>query len=185
MKAIGIALLVLLGLGALGGVALFLGYQSMHDNAITIENDIKRLDNESQNVLSSMTIKIQTLVGLNKTYTDGLKEVITAAVTGRYGDKGSQATMQWIQEQNPNVDSSMFKPVQAVIIGGNTEFQISQTRKNEVCTSYETMRDTLVRGFFLRLADFPKKDVLKLCQIVVDEATENAFKTGKREATIK
>ena len=186
MKAIGIALLVLFGLGALGAGALFLGYQSMHDNAITIENEIKRLDNQSQVSLSTTTIKIQDLVGLNATYTASLKEVITAAVQGRYGNKGSQATMQWIQEQNPTIDAGRYMDkLQNIIDGGGTEFQISQNRKGEVCTSYETMRDTLVRGFFLKWAGFPKKDILKLCQMVTDEATEQAFKTGKREATIK
>lgn len=182
MKAVlGVVLVVLVGLGA-----LFLGYQSMHDTAITTENQIKKLDNESQVVLSTMTIQVQTLVGLNKQYTKGLQEVITAAVQGRYGDKGSQATMQWIQEQNPTIDAGRYMDkLQDIIIGGNKEFQISQNRKNEVCTNYETIRDTLVRGFFLRMAGFPKKDVLLLCQMVTDEATDKAFKSGKREATIQ
>lgn len=185
MKAFGIAVLVVLALIVGIGGAVFLGYQSMHDQAVTTENQIKKLNTDSEVALSTMTIKIQDAVGLNKTYTDSLKEVVRAAVEGRYGKDGSKATMQWIQEQNPTVDSKMFMKVHDIIDGGNTEFQISQNRKTELCTSYETTRDTLVKGFFLRLAGFPKKDVETLCRVVLDDSTDKAFKSGKREATIK
>jgi hypothetical protein len=185
MKVAGIVVGVLfLIIGGVAG-ALFLGYQSMHDTAITFENDIKALNTKSENVLSTTTIKIQDAVGLNKQYTNSLKEVVQAAVEGRYGKNGSQATMQWIQEQNPTVDSKLFLKVHDIIDGGGSEFKISQDRKIELCTQYETTRDYLVRGWLLKMAGFPKKDVLTMCRIVSDEATQNAFATGKREATIK
>lgn len=177
---VGLFLLVVFG----GGGALFLGYQSMHDTAITFENDIKRLDKESENSLSATTLKLQNAVGLNSQYTKSLKEVVTAAVQGRYGKDGSQATMQWIQEQNPTVDSKMFLKVHDILDGGGTEFKIAQDRKIEICTQYEKTRDYLVRGTLLRLAGFPKKDVEKMCQVVSDADTQDAFSTGQRKPTI-
>lgn len=185
MKVFGIVMGVILLIVVGGGGALFLGYQSMHDTAMNFENDIKRLNSESENTLSATTIKLQNAVGLNAQYTNALKEVVTAAVSGRYGKDGSKATMQWIQEQNPTVDSKLFLKVQNIIDGGGTEFKISQDRKIAVCTDYEKTRDYLVRGTLLKMAGFPKKDVEKMCQVVSDDATADAFATGRRKATIQ
>lgn len=184
MKTFGIVMGVILLALVGAGTALFLGYQSMHDTAITFENDIKRLDKESENSLSSTTLKIQNAVGLNAQYTKSLKEVVTAAVQGRYGKDGSQATMQWIQEQNPVFDSKVIMKVHDIIDGGGTEFKIAQDRKLEICTQYEKTRDYLVRGTLLRIAGFPKKDVEKMCQVVSDADTQDAFATGQRKPTI-
>lgn len=185
MKAVVIVLAVVLGCLGFGAVSLFLAYQDMHNTSMNFENDIKKLNLMSENVLSTTTIKLQDAVGLNKQYTESLKEVVRAAVEGRYGKNGSGAAMQWIQEQNPTVDSKLFMKVHDIIDGGGTEFKISQDRKIELCTEYEKMRDLLVRGFFMKLAGFPKKDVEQMCILVSDEASAAAFKTGKREATIK
>lgn len=185
MKTVGIVFGILFLVLGGAGLTLFLAYQSMHDNAITFENNIKQLNTQSENVLSTTTIKIQNAVGLNASYTKALKEVVTAAVEGRYGKDGSQATMQWIQEQNPVYDSKVIMKVHDIIDGGGTEFKISQDRKTEVCTQYETLRDYLVRGTLLKLAGFPKKDVEKMCRIVSDKDSRDAFESGVREATIK
>ena len=40
---------------------------------------------------------------------DDMKEVIETALTARYGQDGSKATWQWIKEQNPSVDPSLYK----------------------------------------------------------------------------
>ena len=37
-------------------------------------------------------------------YADDVARVTREAIEGRYGDKGSQATFQWLQEQNPQLD---------------------------------------------------------------------------------
>lgn len=181
MKIAGIVIAILVGI--LGSV--FLAYQSMYDTAVGYENQIKKLNKESEASLSATTIKIQNAVGMNSQYIKGLKDVVSAAVTGRYGKDGSKAAFQWIQEQNPVVSDKLFLKVQDIIDGGGSEFNITQNRKFEVCTNYETSRDSLLRGFFLRAAGFPKKDVDDMCKVISDEATQDAFKTGKQKAVIQ
>lgn len=185
MKTVGIVLGVLLAIGVALGGSIFLAYQSMYDTAVGFENNIKKLDKQSEASLSSTTIKIQNAVGLAAQYTDSLKEVVRAAVEGRYGKDGSKATMQWIQEQNPVYDSKVTLKVQDIIDGGGSEFKITQDRKIEECTKYETSRDSLVRGFFLKAAGFPKKDVEDMCKVISDASTRDAFSTGLQKPVIQ
>jgi len=185
MKAVGIALLVVLLGGAAVAGSLFLMYQSLYDTAITWENEIEKKNNESETVLSTVTLTIQETAGVAGMYADDLKDVVKATYEGRYGSKGVQATMTWIKEQNHQLDNTLYLKLQNVIEGGRKEFQISQNRKNEVCQEYKKTREYLVRGALLRMAGFPKKDMAALCVNVSDQNTKEAFRTGKQEPLIK
>lgn len=185
MKTVAIVLGVILLLGGVGAGTLFLAYQSLHDEAIETENQIDLLNKQSENVLSTTTIKIQEATGIAGVYIDGLKDVVKGAMEGRYGKDGSRATFQWIQEQNPTgMPETMFLKVQNIIDGGGSEFKISQDRKMEYCKPYQDKLGYLVRGTLLKLAGFPKKDIAKLCQVVSDKASREAFDTGVRQPAI-
>lgn len=184
MKVAMIVIGVVLGGIAAIALTLFLMFQSVYDNAIEYEAQIQRLNSESEAVLSSVTIKVQTAAGITGTYANDLKDIVQASMEGRYGEHGSQAVMQWIQEQNPTVDSSLYLKVQNIVDGGQSEFLISQKRKLEVCTNYETIRGYFVRGSFLRMIGFPKKGIDDLCKVISDELTRQAFETGLQKPLI-
>lgn len=181
MKSVVIALgfLLIVGLG-IGGT-LFVMYQSLHDNAITQENEIQKKNSQTENILSTVTISIQEVAGVASMYAGDIKEIVKATFEGRYGADGSQAAIQLIKEQNQNLDPKLYIKIQDVIEGGRKEFQIAQDRKLEVCTIYRTNLDYLVRGALLRMAGFPKKDIEKLCQVVSDVRTQDAFEKGVQE----
>lgn len=185
MKTAGIVLGVLLLLGGVAGGTLFMMYQSLHDMAVETENQIELLNNQSENVLSTTTIKIKDAAGIANIYAEDLKKVVSAAVEGRYGKDGSKATMQWIQEQNPTaINEKLYLKVQDIIDGGGSEFKISQDRKMEYCKPYKDKLDYLVQGALLKFAGFPKKNITQLCQVVSDEDTSAAFKSGKRKPVL-
>lgn len=183
MKTFGIVIAVVaLLFGGVGGT-LFLMYQSLHDGAIVSEATIQQKDEESQNVLSRVNVSIANLVGNATAYSEEVKEVIKAAVEGRYGDKGSQAVFQMIQEQNPEVKTVLREKLADVITGGQKEFEIAQTRKIEVCTAYRKELGYLVKGTMLRIAGFPKLIMDKSCQVVTGAKTRDAFNTGLQTPT--
>lgn len=171
------ALLLILG-GTAG--SLFLMYQSLHDDAIVWEANIVQKNQESENVLSRVNTTIQGLAGTVNIYAEDVKSVITAAVQGRYGDKGSQAVFQMIQEKNPDVSPVLYQKLADAIEGGNREFEIIQTRKIEVCTGYRKVLGYLVRGSLLKMADFPRFDLEDNCKVISDASTKDAFGTGIR-----
>ena len=89
--------------------------------------------------------------------------------------------MQFIQEQNPNIDPSLYKQLQQVIEAERTRFTQSQTEMLDIRRSYKTMLDKPYSGFWLRLAGFPKVD-LKKYEIVINDYTNDAFTTHRAES---
>merc|ERR1711974_67934 len=113
---------------------------------------------DSQNVLSQYSLKIAESAQIPEMYTNDLKAVYTATVQGRYGEAGSQAMMQWIQEHNPNFDASLYKTIQQQIEAGRNKFEVSQRLVIEKKKIYETQLSYAVTGTLLRIMGFPKID---------------------------
>jgi hypothetical protein len=117
-------------------------------------------------------------------YKNDFKEVLSSAMTGRYGPDGSKATMQWIQENNLKFDSSMYNKLQDMIAAGRKDFEKGQTRMIDIRRGYETQLGYFWRGTFLRMAGFPKLD-LKEYEPVITQRTEDTFKNNKEDAPLK
>ena len=109
---------------------------------------------------------------------DDLKEVIKEAIGGRYGAEGSKATWQWIQENNPSVDPSLYQNIQQAIEAGRNKFENAQTLLLSRCQEYQTQQGYLVRGVFIRMTGYPKIDMEKMCTPIVSEYGKEAFDTG-------
>lgn len=170
----GVVGIVVLGVAVAG---VFISYAN---KAVGMEEVISRFHQGSQNTLSSYTLKIKEAAKVPDMYVDSLKEVVQATFEGRYGAEGSRATFQWIQEQNLQVDSSLFANLQTIISSGRDEFKLSQDRKIDACTSYQRMLRQPVSGFFMSTLGYPKVD-LGMCRIVLDANTNEAFSTGLAE----
>ena len=110
-------------------------------------------------------------------YRDDLKEIISETFQGRYGAEGSKAVFQWIQEENPQVDSSLYKNIQVTIEAGRNEFTVAQTQLLDVKRSYETNLGYLWKGFWLKIAGYPKLDLSKYKPVVATDTAEK-FNTG-------
>lgn len=175
-----IILLVIFGiLGGLGAVA-FGSYVSANNYGVTIEAQLKAKRDDNRNVLAQYGQKIAEMVQVPEMMKNDLKEVVTAAIEGRYGEGGSKATMQWIQEQNPQLDSAVYLRIQQAIEAGRDEFKQSQTGMLDIKRSYETSLGYFWKGTWLRIAGFPKLN-LDEYKIVSTTRADNAFETGKEE----
>lgn len=141
------------------------------------ERDIVKFDKESQNTLANYTTKIFEVTQVPKMYEKSLRNVIKDTFSGRYGADGSKATMQWIQENNIQFDSTMFTKIQTTMEAGRNEFRLSQTKKIEVCENYRAELNYVVGGFVAGLLGFPKADLDQVCTIVLNDHTNEAFKT--------
>lgn len=178
MKVAIIAMLVIVGLIVLGGFSVVSLYISNANSGAKFEAQIDALNSDSENVLSSVTNNIKNQAGIVGVYSKDFQDSLTKSMTGRYGSDGSRATMQWIKEQNPTLDSSLYAKIQTIIDGGAKEFQISQTRKLEVCRDYKARLNFVVGGAFMRMAGYPKSNLAIECRVVSDSDSHEAFATG-------
>lgn len=103
----------------LGSIALvsFGSYVSAKNYGARTEASLKASQTDSRNVLAQLGQKIREVAQVPKMYADDVERVTTAAIEGRYGADGSKATFQWLQEQNPQLDPSLYSEIQQTIKG--------------------------------------------------------------------
>lgn len=171
------------------GVSFALMYISAYNGGNEFENMINTKYRDNKNVLSQYSLRIVEMVKVSDKYKDALKETIKAAIEGRYGENGSQATWQWIQENNPTIDPSLYAKVQTEIASGRKEFEVAQRQLLDKCNVYKTELGYLMGGFMLKMAGYPKTDadgttLDKKCTPVVSGHANEAFSSGVEESVI-
>lgn len=173
-------------LGVVGTLlAVVIGsYVSAYNYGNRAENEIKAIWENNQNILAQYTQKVQEAAQVPGMMKDDVKEVVSAALSGRYGPDGSKAVFQWIQEQNPTVDAGLYRKIQQIIEAGRDEFKVSQTRLIDAKRAYSTNLGYLWKGLWMRIAGYPKINLDDYKAITNDYATK-AFETGKENGPIK
>jgi uncharacterized protein (UPF0333 family) len=179
-----IALVSILVVIVLAAVFCFMSYVSAHNFAVGIEAQLKAAKANNENILAQYGQKLQESTQVPDMARDDIVKVVKAAIEGRYGDNGSQAAIQVLREQNPNVDPQLYRTIQAMIESGRDEFKQGQTKILDIIRNYETNLGYFWRGLMLRTAGFPKLN-LDDYKIVSTDRAQEAFKNGKERAPIR
>ncbi|WEM34361.1 hypothetical protein [Xanthomonas phage X1] len=178
-----IAVLVFLGILALGAVFAVGSYVSAANYGNEAEQRLEAKWQDNQNVLGQYTIKIGEMAQVPEIARDDLKEVLKATFEGRYGSEGvsrgagEQKTFQWLQEQNPNLNPELYNRLQQTMEAGRNEFKVSQTELLDEKRAYQTNLGYVWKGFWMKLAGYPKVDLSKY-KVVVGADTAQKFETG-------
>lgn len=141
------------------------------------ENEIVATWEDNENILSQYTNKIGEMAQVPTMQRDDLKEVFTAAMNGRYGEDGSGAVFQWLQEQNPQLNNALYTNLQTAMEAGRDDFAAGQRALIDQKRSYNTSLGTVWRGFWLKQAGYPK---IKLSdyKAITNTYADDAFETG-------
>lgn len=183
-KGVIIALVATVGLIGMAILIAVMSYIGANNYGVEVESKIKAEYTNNQNILAQYGQKLQEAAQVPDMQRDDFSKVAREAIEARYGAEGSKAMFQWIQEQNPQLDSKVYLKLQQIIESGRDEFKNSQTKLIDVKRSYETNLGYFWRGMWLRIAGFPKINLDDYKVVVTDRAAE-AFKSGKEEAPIK
>ncbi len=158
--------------------------------AVSVRNDFVRLENaihanyeDSKNVHSNYVLKIKEMAQVPKMATAQLSQVIEKAIQGRYGDDGSKAVFQFIQEQNPTVDPALYTNIQKEIAGGRTDFENKMRIVIDSKKTAHNMLDDTVGGFVLSFMGMPRKNIGYNGQkddypVIMSGQSAETFKTG-------
>lgn len=170
--------------GVLVAVALvavfgFIQFANAKASGARMERQIEATYRNNQNVLSSYTTRIREMAQIPEMMTQDLTTVMEAALSARYGDEGSQAVFQWINENYPGrVDPALYTRIQAAIEAGRIEFRNEQTLLLDQKRVYQTQLDYLWNGFWLRLAGFPRIN-LDDYDVIVAGTVQEQFESGE------
>lgn len=167
----------ILGVFLLISLGFVLNIVSIYNYGNRAEKQIVAEHKNLVNVLGQYSLKISEAAQVPSIYKEDVKEVITSALSARYGAEGSKATFQWLKEHNVNIDSSIYSKIQLLIESGRDEFKNNQSRFLDIKRSYETSLGYLWSGTWLRVFGYPKIDLSKF-DIVTSEYATDAFKTG-------
>jgi hypothetical protein len=157
--------------------ALVITYITTANFGNRMEQEIQAVYDNRTNVLSQYTLKVQEAAQIPEMYKADFKEVVAAALQGRYGSDGSQATVQWIKESNLHFDSAMYHRLQTLIESGRNEYQREETRLIDVVRVYKTNLGYVWTGYWLERAGYPKIDLTKYKPITSADA-QHAVEAG-------
>lgn len=183
-KVLMVVMFSILSVLILGGVTLASGYVGAINYGAEIESSLKASKDNSKNILTQYGKKVVEVAQVPDMYKNDLIELTKTAISGRYGKDGSKAMFQFIKEQNPTLDSSLYKEIQVVIVSGRNEFQNSQTRILDIRRSYEMNLNSFPRGFFLKIAGYPKVNLSDF-DVISSSEVDKVFETKKDDSTIK
>ena len=150
-----------------------------HDTFVAFEEGLEAQYKQNQNNYDNYFKTVKEAMQVTDAYSSDFKKSYDSFMKGRYGQNGSQATMQWIKETVPNLDPSMYKDVQNVIKAGRKDFEMNQKTLLDKKRVYKTELNSLWgRIVGQGVWGFPKKP-LDVYDIVTSGETEEAFSTKK------
>ncbi|MBX9837874.1 MAG: hypothetical protein K2X69_06110 [Silvanigrellaceae bacterium] len=158
----GSALLVLIaffGFMMVAGISFIMYAVSVRNDFVRLENAIHANYEDSKNVHSNYVLKIKEMAQVPKMATEQLTKIVREAIQGRYGDDGSKAVFQFIQEQNPTVDPQLYTNIQKEIAGGRTDFENKMRVVIDSKRVSHNMLDDTVGGFVLEFMGMPRKNI--------------------------
>jgi hypothetical protein len=154
-----------------------MSYIDAHNYSVEQEAGLAASWDDSQNVLTQYSLKVSEAIQVPAKYKDGYRELIEADMQGRYGEGGSKASWQWLKERNLDFDSTMYTKVQNMIEAGRNKFENSQREVIQKRKGYQTNINYLWRGFWIRMAGYPKVDLSKY-DVISSTHAKKTFETG-------
>ena len=145
-RIIGIAMtIIVLGLGVIG-VSMYFGYNNQ-DAKLRAQAEAQR--GKIEGVHDKMWKTFQQKAQVTNEYKDAFAEIYPALIEGRYS-QGDGSMMKWIQEANPNFDTSLYKDLMQSIELNREEFRKTQERMIDVLREHEVLLTTVPAKWFIQ-----------------------------------
>lgn len=171
------------------GIIVFLGaivigiFVSANNTGVRHDAGLKATHGNNQNILSNYYQKVGEVAQVPGMQAEAQKEIIEAALSGRYGADGSRAVFQSIQEHNPNVSEQMYVKIQTVIEAGRDEFKNNQTLLSDKVRAYEVALNSLPGGMVMRIMGFPRVPLEKY-KLITTAAVDTVYEAGKESGPL-
>lgn len=92
---------------------------------------------------------LQQKAQVSTEYKDAFKEIYPQIIEGRYKGNGDGSLMKWVQEANPNFDTSMYKDLMQSIEVERTAFMRTQERMLDIIREHSTLIETYPSKWFI------------------------------------
>lgn len=146
---------------------------SHRNKMVALEERINAQYSSNKSSYDNMWKKFKEATQVTDLQAEKMKEVYKDLITGRYND--SKLLFKMVQEQNPQLDQSVFVNLQNEIISGRNAFNNNQKQMSDIIREY----NTYVRKKFITatLLNYRVKDINQF--IITSDRTQKAFDTKK------
>ncbi len=156
-------------------VILIAMYFSYNNKEIALRKEAEAQRGNVEAVRDRMFQIIREQANVSSEYRDAFNEIFPKIIEGRYKDGGS--LMKWIQEANPEFDTSLYHTLQNSIEVQRTSFTSAQTRMLDIIKQRETLIEQLPSCWFVK-----NKSVIDYTVISTSE-TKQVMATGVDDYT--
>lgn len=142
--------LTVIGLAGLALIALILigMYISYNNQEVRLRKEAEAQKGQVENVHDTMWKVIQQKAGVTEEYRDTFEKVFPEIISGRYS-QGDGSAMKWIQESNPEFDTSLYRDLMQAIEVQRMHFNQAQERMLDIIRQRETLIETIPACFFI------------------------------------
>ncbi len=138
-------ILIIVGFFAVLLIGMYFSYNNK-EIALRKESDAQKGKIES--VHDTMWKIIKQKAQVSEKYKDAFEKIYPDLIRGRYAnDQGSM--MKWIQEQNPDFDTSLYRDLSQAIEIQRTIFSNAQQRMLDILRERETLIESMPAKFFI------------------------------------
>lgn len=178
---------------------------STRNTGIQSENNLVGQYNSNKTELADAAIQITETMGVADKASDQVQGILTAALSGRYGDRmdgegatnGSLINALSVVESENDVSGVVenYSKVQDTIVATRTSFKNKQNQLQIRVADYKTwLKSGIVRSQVVKMQGFPSDDLSietadgtvlygraaldKMEKPIIDQSTADAFETG-------
>ena len=144
-KIIGISIAVIVLIGTITVLGMYFSYNNQ-DARLRAQAEAQR--GKIEGVHDKMWKVLQQKAQVSNEYKNAFSEIYPALIEGRYS-QGDGSLMKWIQEANPNFDTSLYKDLMQSIEIQRTEFAKVQERMLDIIREHNVLLTTVPSKWFV------------------------------------
>lgn len=156
-------------------VILIAMYFSYNNKEIALRKEAEAQRGNVEAVRDRMFQIIREQANVSTEYREAFNEIYPKIIEGRYKDGGG--LMKWIQEANPQFDTSLYQTLQNSIDIQRTSFTSTQTRMLDIIKQRETLIEQLPSCWFVK-----NKSVIEYT-VISTTNTKQVMSTGVDDST--
>ena len=144
-KIILISVIVIIAIVTLSGVGMYFSY---NNEEVALRTQAEAQRGKVEGVYDAMWKIISQKAQVSSEYKNAFAEIYPDIIAGRYSDGGG-SLMKWIQESNPQFDTSLYKDLMQSIEVQRIAFQKSQERMLDIIREHSTLCATYPSKWFI------------------------------------
>ena len=148
-------------------------YMTYNNKAVALRKEAEAQRGKIESVHDKMWKVIKQKAEVSEEYRKEFDKVYPEIIAGRYsGDNGT--SMKWIQEANPEFDTSLYRDLMQAIEIQRSHFNTAQERMLDVIREHETLCMSMPASWFISAANKQKIEY----EVVSSTRSKTVMETG-------